>query len=104
MKRKPAAVQIALESIFEYGYGLQFNPYMWTVFFKVDGSTLSVNAEGNVGGNCVITPSSGSHGDLAGTQISGVTEIQVPPYYIDGYDYQHDTISLIQWSIPSQLG
>jgi len=41
--------------------------YLWTLFFKIDGDTVSVNASLNLEGNATVVPTSGNHGDLGRT-------------------------------------
>lgn len=53
-------------------------PYLWTVFFKVDGSTVAVSPALNLTGNAVIHTTPGSHGNLGDTDVDEGDVITVP--------------------------
>lgn len=53
-------------------------PYLWTVFFKVDGSTVSVSPALNLTGNAVIRTTPGSHGNLGDTDVDEGDVLTVP--------------------------
>ncbi len=44
-------------------------PYIWTVFFKIDGSTVRVNAGETLSGNATVVFTPGSHGDLGDNSL-----------------------------------
>ncbi len=96
------AVEIRLDAVHEFGDTLLGNPYLWTVFFKADGSTLSVTDAGVVAGNCVVFPSSGSHGDLGAPPSFG-TET-VPYYYVGDSGGASNEITHLTWTVPNELG
>lgn len=53
-------------------------PYMWNVFFTVDGSTVSLRDDLRLAGQAAVTPTPGSHGNLqAGGTGPGQT-IEIP--------------------------
>jgi hypothetical protein len=55
------------------------SPYLWTIFFKADGETLTLQEDGILTGAATIVFTPGSHGNL-GTQSVNVGEpITVPP-------------------------
>jgi hypothetical protein len=57
-------------------------PYLWTVFFKVDGETLVVNSEGPsapfVQGAPTVVPTPGNHGNLGTTDVDEGDDVTVP--------------------------
>jgi len=53
-------------------------PYLWTVFFKVDGSTVAVSPALNLTGDAVIHTTPGSHGNLGDTDVDDGDVITVP--------------------------
>jgi hypothetical protein len=53
-------------------------PYLWTVFFKCDGSTLSVSDAGRVEGDAVIFPTPGSHGNLHDDDVDEGDTVFIP--------------------------
>ena len=53
-------------------------PYLWTVFFKCDGSTLSVSDAGRIEGSAVIFPTPGSHGNLNRDDVDAGDGVFIP--------------------------
>jgi hypothetical protein len=57
-------------------------PYLWTVFFKVDGDTLVVNSDGPVApflqGAPTVIGTPGNHGNLGTTDVDEGDDISVP--------------------------
>jgi len=57
-------------------------PYLWTVFFKVDGDTLVVNADGPgapfLQGAPTVVGTPGNHGNLGTTDVDEHDDIVVP--------------------------
>lgn len=53
-------------------------PYLWTVFFKVDGSTISVTPALNLAGSAVLHTTPGSHGNLGDTDVDAGDTVTVP--------------------------
>ncbi|KVC81352.1 hypothetical protein [Burkholderia ubonensis] len=83
------------------------SPFMWAVFFKVDGSTLAVADDGSVTGNCVVVALPGSHGDLGAPTDAIVT---VPPHMLDGVDgdgnaigYVTDQMNVLTWTVSPSI-
>jgi hypothetical protein len=69
--RSPKAVLLSLETLtldawFGSGWPV---PYVWTIFFVADGSTLSVTAAGKVAGVAQVFPTAGSREDLGSPQV-----------------------------------
>jgi hypothetical protein len=58
-------------------------PYLWTVFFKVDGETVVVNTNGpappHLEGLPTVVPTPGNHGDLLNTDVDAGDDVAVPP-------------------------
>ena len=53
-------------------------PYLWTVFFKCDGSTLSVSDAGRIEGSAVTFPTPGSHGNLHDDDVDAGDTVFIP--------------------------
>lgn len=57
-------------------------PYMWTVFFKVDGETLVVNSDGPVApflqGAPTVVGTPGNHGNLGTSDVDEGDDVAVP--------------------------
>jgi hypothetical protein len=53
-------------------------PYLWTIFFKCDGSTLSVSDAGRVEGSAVTIPTPGSHGNLNDEDVDAGDTVPIP--------------------------
>jgi hypothetical protein len=53
-------------------------PYLWTIFFKCDGSTLSVSDAGRIEGSAVIFPTPGSHGNLHDDDVDAGDSVFIP--------------------------
>jgi hypothetical protein len=57
-------------------------PYLWTVFFKVDGDTLVVNSDGPVApflqGAPTVVGTPGNHGNLGTTDVDEGDNVAVP--------------------------
>lgn len=57
-------------------------PYLWTVFFKVDGDTVVVNSDGPaspfVQGAPTVVPTPGNHGNLGNTDVDEDETVNVP--------------------------
>jgi hypothetical protein len=110
MVRNPKVVQLSIDSVQQRDAVRTGDPYLWVVFFKADGSTLSVTDAGTVSGNCVIVSSAGSHGDL-GNQTPTVISEPSPGHTIDGVDSNGDAIavvtneiSVLSWFVPADIG
>jgi hypothetical protein len=103
MSRNPKAAEISLDYVWEFGDLLLGRPYLWTVFFKADGSTLAVTDAGVVAGNCKIYPSTGSHGSL-GSQPPTATTQKVPYYVVGDNGSSSDEITMLSWSVAEDLG
>lgn len=53
-------------------------PYIWTVFFKVDGDNFAVEAGAGLIGSPAIVSSNGSHGNLGNTDVDAGDDVPVP--------------------------
>lgn len=53
-------------------------PYLWTIFFKCDGSTLSVSDAGRIEGSAVTFPTPGSHGNLNDDDVDAGDTVTIP--------------------------
>jgi hypothetical protein len=53
-------------------------PYLWTIFFKCDGSSLLVSDAGKIEGSAVIFPTPGSHGNLNRDDVDAGDTVFIP--------------------------
>jgi len=53
-------------------------PYLWTVFFKIDGSTIIVADDLTLSGNATIQTTPGSHGNLNNTDVDEGDNVVIP--------------------------
>jgi hypothetical protein len=81
MPLAPLAVTIKLEDILcrdeGDGWG-NAEPYLWTVFFKMDGSTCILNDDLTLSGSALVVPTPGSHGNLLDISVDEGDTILVP--------------------------
>src|SRR5262245_54365087 len=55
-------------------------PYLWTFFLKLDGSTIrQVPGQPRFTGTVQVQTSSGSHGNLGATDVRAGRRIPIPP-------------------------
>jgi len=80
------------ESTFPFSRFL-YNVFLWTLFFKADGSTLSVTDALTVSGDCVVVPTPGSHDDIGGPG---------PPF--KPYPDDPGPAQIATWTIPNIIG
>jgi hypothetical protein len=52
-------------------------PYLWTIFFKIDGETIKQNVA-SLTGNAVFHFGPGSHGNLGTTDVDAGQTVQIP--------------------------
>ncbi|HEX7957880.1 MAG TPA: hypothetical protein VF508_13100, partial [Pyrinomonadaceae bacterium] len=81
MARAPINLRVQILDIFCHdeadGIG-DAEPYLWPVFFKVDGDSYAVDAPGLIGFPKVIT-TNGNHGNLGDTDVGDDDRVSVPP-------------------------
>lgn len=53
-------------------------PYLWSVFFKVDGSTVHVTDSFTLSGTPTVEATPGSHGNLGDTDVDGGDTLSIP--------------------------
>jgi hypothetical protein len=53
-------------------------PYLWTVFFKVDGDTVTADSVG-LHGTATVFGTVGDHGDLGTTDVGAGDDVPIPP-------------------------
>ncbi len=79
--RFPIGLWIRVEHIKCYdeadGWG-NAEPYLWTVFFKVDGDTVSLNDAGKLIGSATVVSTPGSHGNLGTSDVDAGDDVLVP--------------------------
>jgi hypothetical protein len=74
-------VNISLNNIVCHDEGDGFGnaePYLWTVFFKIDGTTVSLNDSLNLVGTATIQSTPGSHGNLGDTDVDEGDTVTIP--------------------------
>jgi hypothetical protein len=53
-------------------------PYLWTVFFKIDGETVALTESLNLTGTATVIGTPGSHGNLGDTDVDAGDVITIP--------------------------
>jgi hypothetical protein len=53
-------------------------PYLWTVFFKVDGDTVTVTEKLGLQGTATVVGTSGNQGNLKNTNVSAGENVAIP--------------------------
>src|ERR671910_189511 len=80
MARTPIGVRIELDHIHchEEGDGIgSAEPYLWTVFFKVDGTTVSVTPGFTLDGEATVEFTPGSHGNLPNSDVDPGEDVDI---------------------------
>ena len=78
----PAPVKITLSNIHRYNIGGESGsaePYLWTVFFKIDGDTAHVLPSLFLAGTATVLTTPGNHGDLGGGGVDAGDDVPIPP-------------------------
>lgn len=81
MAREPLAVWLELDRLhcYDEGDGIgNAEPYLWTVFFKVDGDTVSLGDDLSLHGSVTMHTTPGSHGNLGDTDVDAGDNVTVP--------------------------
>lgn len=53
-------------------------PYLWTVFFKIDGTTCQVTEDLRLSGTATVITTPGSHGNLGTTDVDAGDDVSIP--------------------------
>lgn len=81
MSRDPLQVQILLDRLHCHdegdGWG-NAEPYIWTVYFKVDGDTVALGDDLFLHGTATVVTTPGSHGNLGDTDVDAGDDVAVP--------------------------
>jgi len=79
--RNKVHVGIHLEKIVCYdegdGWG-NAEPYLWRVFYKIDGDSVRLGANGQLQGRATVLGSTGSHGNLYNTNVDAGDTVNIP--------------------------
>lgn len=81
MARTPLQAQLVLDRIrcHDEGDGIgSAEPYLWTVFFKVDGDTVALGDDLFLHGSATVITTPGSHGNLGDTDVDEGDDIAIP--------------------------
>lgn len=81
MARNSLQAQLVLDRIrcHDEGDGIgSAEPYLWTVFFKVDGDTVALGDDLFLHGHATVIPTPGSHGNLGDTDVDEGDDIAIP--------------------------
>ena len=79
---EPTPVKVTLSNIHCYDEGDSIGsaePYLWTVFFKIDGDTAHVNTGMFLEGTATVVATPGNHGDLGPGGVDGGEDVPIPP-------------------------
>jgi hypothetical protein len=81
MPRIPLSVWLNINRLhcYDEGDGIgNAEPYLWTVFFKIDGDTVVLGDDLHLHGTVTIMPTPGSHGNLGDTDVDAGDNVFVP--------------------------
>lgn len=81
MARQPLQVEIYLDHIHchDEGDGIgSAEPYLWTIYFKLDGDSVFLGDDLFLHGTCTTVTTPGSHGNLGDTDVDGGDDVAVP--------------------------
>ena len=81
MTRTPLQTRVSLDYLhfYEEGDGTgSAEPYLWTVFFKIDGDTAKLDDDAFLHGTCTVVATPGSHGNLGDSDVDDGDDVIVP--------------------------
>jgi hypothetical protein len=79
---EPTLVKIKLDNIHctdEGDSAGSAEPYLWTVFFKIDGDTTHVDSSLTLQGTATVIGTPGNHGNLGVHDVDAGDDIPIPP-------------------------
>jgi hypothetical protein len=81
MARDLLRVWLDLERIHRHDEGNGWGsaePYLWTVFFKIDGDSVALTEGLTLSGTATVVGTPGSHGNLGNTDVDAGDDIDIP--------------------------
>lgn len=95
----PIRLQIALHTLSLHKKGASWGksePYLWNIFFRVDGEAITINPDFTISGKAIFKFSEGSHNNLRGSihrdnilhipQEIGIWETELHPVKVPYFD------------------
>jgi hypothetical protein len=78
MKNLNCSIRFDRLECLDYPKGRKSKPYLWFVFFKVDGSCVRLTDKFRLEGDGIFYHSEGSHGNLGGKEVGTGEHITIP--------------------------
>jgi Protein of unknown function (DUF3892) len=82
MNVEPTPVKLKLANIHCFDEGDSAGsaePYLWTVFFKIDGDTAHVDSSLTLQGTATVVTTPGNHGNLGAHDVDAGDDVPIPP-------------------------
>jgi len=80
--RQPLRVRFQLDTVhcFDEADGPgDAEPYLWAVYFKIDGDTVFLDERNMLAGTATVSTRPGNHGDLGDTDVGAGDDVAIPP-------------------------